>query len=99
MAEQNDTKVGGGNTSTSDFVSSGGYRQDVSRSMSNLIGEDENDSFSSKEDGYERDDPPLTTAALEKPSAHASSRSTFSKDRGATKNIFIVVSMKVTYQR
>ncbi len=56
MAEQNDTKVGGGNTSTSDFVSSGGYRQDVSRSMSNLIGEDENDSFSSKEDGYERDD-------------------------------------------
>ncbi len=55
MAEQKNAEVGGGNASTSDFISSGGYRQDVSRS-SNLIGDDENDSFSSKEDGYKRDD-------------------------------------------
>lgn len=55
MANQKNAKVGG-NTSTSDFISSNGYRQDISRSMSNLIGDDDNDSLSSKDDGYKRDD-------------------------------------------
>lgn len=35
-------------------ISGEGYRQDISRSMSNLIGND-NDSISSKEEGYQRD--------------------------------------------
>ena len=45
---------------SSDFISGlsgdAGYRQDISRSMSNLIGDDDNDSISSKEEGYQRDD-------------------------------------------
>lgn len=60
MAEKTPVKKVGGRSSgngTSDFISSDGYRQDISRSMSNLIGEDyDNDSISSKEEGYERDD-------------------------------------------
>ncbi|KAL7499508.1 hypothetical protein ACHAWT_008115 [Skeletonema menzelii] len=56
MAEKKPVKVGGGGTSTSDFISSDGYRQDISRSLSNLIGDDDNDSISSKEEGYQRDD-------------------------------------------
>ena len=56
MTEQKKAKVGGGNTSASDFISSGGYQQDISRSMSNnLIGDYDNDSISSKEEGYQRD--------------------------------------------
>lgn len=61
MAEQIPVKKVGGRSAASgnatDFISSGGYRQDISRSMSNLIGEDyDNDSISSKEEGYQRDD-------------------------------------------
>mmetsp|Transcript_26083 Transcript_26083/g.40121 ORF Transcript_26083/g.40121 Transcript_26083/m.40121 type:complete len:497 (+) Transcript_26083:2402-3892(+) len=56
MSEKKPAKMVGGSTTASDFISSGGYRQDISRSMSNLIGDDDNDSISSKEEGYQRDD-------------------------------------------
>jgi hypothetical protein len=44
--------VGGSQGNASDS----GYQQDISRRTSNLIGEDDNDSISSKEEGYQRDD-------------------------------------------